>query len=203
MTENKTQSTDVAYTSWKTKNDHMVKFFKYMTVVVFLVITCSVGSYYFHSDKAKAAPRFKVVTLEDGFTVVYNVDETNQYVEAMSSWARSNGFDGIAVGRIQPSHTTDEMLFTTYAGKNPTSMDLVITSLIDSGVNNVVSFMSNRTDFWLPYPFTKQIDGEINIELSEGIVVAGFSLTKKKIRITSNNFNGTISNDMLDGDFGR
>jgi hypothetical protein len=141
---------------------------------------------------------------DDGVLVVYNAAESsaiNQHKNAITAWAKENGHDAIVFGRIQPSMDSGEMKFATNDGRNQVPLTTVFSVLEKNKRVDAVSFMSNRSNFWLPKPFTKQVDGVLKIYKTDGIQVAGFSLLNGELRITSDNFDGTIEEGMIDGEF--
>ncbi len=141
-----------------------------------------------------------VVKSENGFTTVFNAAEDtlpSTYRTLLSTWAKQKGFDGIVFGRIQPLFNGG-VEFATYSGKNSVPLDHVIENLHLNGCNNAISVMANRTGFWLPHPFKYQVNGDLNIHQTRGLSVAGwFSIIDKKIKITADNFEGTLDDGEL------
>ncbi len=157
-------------------------------------------------DQQKELKKKQIIAITThGFTVMFNAAEQSEFsthINSMTIWAKAEGFDGIVAGRIQPSHLSSEMMLATYDGKNAVPLDYAIEKLKDAGATNVVSFMSNRCNFWLPHPFTQQIDGVLNIYMSKGrMSIFGWSFFKSKLKLASNNFHGTIESNVIDGQF--
>ena len=156
------------------------------------------------SEKLKRQQVIAVTTKK--FTVVLNALEVStsmaaSYVNLLTDWAKEKGYDGIVFGRIQPSHQSNKMLFATYDGDNGVPLDYVIEKLKDASATNVVSFMSNRESFWLPAPFTQQVDGILQYKKVNAVRIIGIKLSNNKFKIRSKNFNGVIEDSYIDGQF--
>jgi len=150
------------------------------------------------NENARIAKAQVVSIKNDKFTTIYNAYEDKfpfQYRLRLAEWAKEQGYDGIVFGRLQPLFDGG-VKFATYSGKNEVPVDYVVEKLRLNGCKNVISVMSNRDKFWLPYPFTYQVDGDLKVYESNGISAAGFfSITDDKIKLVSDNFDGTMKGD--------
>ncbi len=145
--------------------------------------------------------RAQVVSFKnDKFTIIHNADEDKfplEYRNRLSDWAKDQGYDGIVFGRLQPLFDGG-VKFATYSGKNEVSVDYVVEKLRLDGCKNVISVMSNRTKFWLPYPFTYQVNGDFRAYETGAISAAGFfNIIDKKIKFVGDNFNGTLKDGKM------
>jgi hypothetical protein len=136
--------------------------------------------------------------------VVTNAADTSDasdQKESFSSWANDHGFDSIIIGRIQEPINEGMMMYATFDGQNRVPFQFVLDKLKDKGCTKTVSFMFNRNNFDLPWPIVAQTNGPLRIYNSEGIKVAGFALSKDKLRVTASNFDGYITDNKLSGKF--
>ena len=146
-----------------------------------------------------------ILKKESGIAVVYNASENSivtDFKPALIVWAKEKGYDGIVIGRIQESFDRNYQ-FATHDGKNEVPIKYVVNKLNDVGCKNVVSFMNNKSSFWLPHPFTDQIDGELHMYESTGFKVSGFDITDSKLKIRSDNFSAVVVDGAVDGDFSK
>jgi len=155
------------------------------------------------SEKARAerAERAQVVSYTtDGFTVIHNAKEDKfpvEYRNRLSEWAKAEGFDGIVFGRIQPLFGGG-IKYATYSGMNEVPMHYVVDELRENQCSNVISVMSNKTEFHLPYPFSYQTNGDFKIWQTKGISAAGFfNFIDPKIKFRADNFEGTLNDGEL------
>lgn len=155
-------------------------------------------------ERAENLKKQQVVSASlNDIVIVYNAAERSEitkYKDSIINWAKSNQFDAVVFGRIQPSFD-GKVNYTTFDGKNQVPLNYVINVLEENGCENAISFMGNRTKFWLPSPFVKQIDGDLKFYTSAGVTVAGFSLSASKLKVRSDNFFGSITEGTLNGSF--
>ena len=152
-------------------------------------------------DDISKMARSQIVSLPtDGIMVIYNLKENSfplEYRNRITEWAKRQGYDGIVFGRIQPQFNGG-VVYTSYSGRNEVPLEYVTERLRKAGCKNAISVMGNRSNFWLPYPFTYQIDGDLNFYKSKGINAAGlFKITNDKIIFEAKNFKGVLKDGKL------
>lgn len=174
------------------------------SVVATLVFAVMVGYAYQVQERHSqiVAERAKQITVgyQNGIPVLYNAEETastDEIREAITTWAIENGYDSVVIGRIQPGFS-GQYTFATTDGKNQVPLTNIMQKLKTIGSVKAASFMSNRSNFWLPAPFAFQIDGELKVEREEGMQLAGFGIIKPKTILTADNFEAVIKDKYLD-----
>jgi len=136
-----------------------------------------------------------MISQVDGIPSVFNAkdDLTELQRQLFTKWAKKQGFDGIVFGRIQTGFD-GKIKFASSAGENAIPIELVTQQLLDNNCKNVLSVMSNKSNFWLPHPFTYQVDGELKVYETKAINAAGlFSVRDPKIKFKADNLKATLN----------
>jgi len=152
------------------------------------------------NENARIARSQVVSYKNDNFTIIHNADEDKfplEYRNRLSEWAKKQGYDGIVFGRLQPLFEGG-VKFATYSGKNEIPVDYVVEKLRLNGCKNVISVMANKTEFWLPYPFTYQVNGDFKVYETGAITAAGlFNIIDNKVKFVGDNFKGTLDDGVM------
>jgi len=159
------------------------------------------AQYEMQKNETERVARSQVVSYKiDKFTRISNADEDKmplEYQNRLAEWAKDSGYDGIVFGRVQPMFDGG-VKYATYSGKNEVPIDYVVEKLRKNGCENVISVMSNQSKFWLPYPFTYQVNGNFKVYETGAITAAGFfNIIDSKVKFEGDNFKGTLNDGKM------